>query len=323
MRQFVEIAKKLELTSIALGCLTRKELCAAFARVNPNTAMTLQNSYNWRSGRSVPRTFSLFEDWAAAVGVEEGPHFVMSSSLNEFVRVLGDKFALPDELLEAFGGPMSGGAAAPLPADEGDTVAWGKGSLLRGSFLGLSPSWSPIQRGRLLCGVATFEIADGCVSASYRENVLGRTIVFTGSGMTDGRSCQVNLRCEANGGAYFMAFHLPSLPGNLAGGIFAGTALYDPNSEPTASALLLVRNHGAPLSDLDSILDYLDADESALAVCFDRLGYGRDPAFAAEREILRLLVGGDDPSMVLVPRDRFGRAAMLLDRRQLEASGPS
>ena len=40
MRQAVDIAKKLELTSVALGCLTRKELCTAFVRVNPNTMMT-------------------------------------------------------------------------------------------------------------------------------------------------------------------------------------------------------------------------------------------------------------------------------------------
>ena len=43
MRQAVDIAKKLELTSVALGCLTRKELCTALVRVNPNTIMTLQN----------------------------------------------------------------------------------------------------------------------------------------------------------------------------------------------------------------------------------------------------------------------------------------
>src|SRR3546814_938288 len=56
MRRAVDIARKLELTALALGCLTRKELCAAFVRVNPNTIMTPQNCYNWQSGRSVPRS---------------------------------------------------------------------------------------------------------------------------------------------------------------------------------------------------------------------------------------------------------------------------
>src|SRR3546814_18562938 len=101
MRRAVDIARKLELTALALGCLTRKELCAAFVRVNPNTIMTPQNCYNWQSGRSVPRSFGVFEDWAAVIGIAEGPLFVMSSGLSEFVGGLGGNFALPADLMRS------------------------------------------------------------------------------------------------------------------------------------------------------------------------------------------------------------------------------
>jgi hypothetical protein len=320
MKQVIDIAKKLELTSIALGCLTRKELCAAFQRVNPNTSMTLQNSYNWQRGRSVPRNFSLFEDWAAATGLSQGPHFIMSSALDEFIDALGEKFALPERLLESYG--RSAASTATVPTDDGEDPTWRNGALLRGSFLALSVAWSPMQRGRLLCGAIAFQTEGGRVAAQYVENVLGRAIVFNGSGAEDGKTGQVALRCEANGAAFLMAFHLPPLPGNLAGGVFAGNALYDSNSEPTACSLLLLRNHELPHADLEVVTGYQDLDESVLADWLERLGYGRDPERVAEREMLRLLHGVDGPTVSL-RRDALGHAAILLDERRFAAAGRS
>lgn len=319
MQQIVDVAKKLELTSIALGCLTRKEICAAFARVNPNTVMTLPNSYNWQSGRSIPRNFGVFEDWATVCGIDEGPHFVMSSSLSEFVRVLGDRFGLPDELLASFGPPPEPEPSAPFDA-AGDTT-WSAGALLRGSFLAVSPSWSPVQRGRLLAGAMTFEPAAGNVVARYQENILGRTITFSGTGRTDGQICQLMLECEANRGIYLMAFHLPPLPGNFAGGVFAGSALYDPNSEPMSSAIVLLRNHALTPAELVAASEYMDPDPAPIANCLERLGYGRDDGLAVEQELLRLLDGGDDRPSVSVRRDLIGRAAVMLDRRRFETQG--
>lgn len=322
MRQVVDIARKLELTSIALGCLTRKELCTAFARVNPNTIMTLQNCYNWQSGRSIPRSFSVFEDWAVAVGMAEGPHFVMSSSLGEFVRVLGDRFALPDELIAAYRSPSpEADAAKSVRAGEGETLAWDSTALLRGSFLALSPSWSPVQRGRLLAGALTLDADGGGVTALYQERILGRTVDFTGRGIADRLTCQLSLQCEANGSTFLMAFHLPALPGNLAGGVFAGNAIYDPNSDPTASMILLLRNHALPPAGLEETLAYLEPDETALADYLDRLGYGCDPALAFEREVLRLLAGDTAGPCVSVPRDAIGRISVMLDQRRLDLTG--
>jgi len=328
MRQVIDIAKKLELTSIALGCLTRKELCAAFARVNPNTVMSLQNSYNWQSGRAVPRNFSLFEDWAAAVGLSEGPHFIMSSSLDEFARVIGAKFALPDGLLASFGRSPAqtptpeSARAEPMPRAEIEPAEWRNGALLRGRFLVLSLSWSPVQRGRLVFGVIDFDAgADGSLTAHYLENVLGRMIAFNGSGLEDGKTGQVALRCDANGATFLMAFHLPPLPGNLAGGILAGNAIYDPNSEPTASPILLLRNHQLPPAALESMAGYRDLDDAAIAGCLEQLGYGRDPAFEAEQAMRGLLAGEAGGSLVSVGRDALGRVAVLLDRRRLQAIG--
>ena len=320
MRQTIDIARKLELTSIALGCLTRKELCAAFQQVNPNTVMTLQNSYNWQSGRSSPRNFSLFEDWAAALGLTAGPHFVMTCTLEEFVQALGERFSLPDRLLESFG--QRPAAETGAPATDAEGAAWRNGALLRGSFMAVSLSWSPMQRGRLLCGTIDFDVQAGRgLTATYRENVLGRMISFTGGGVEDGRTGQLTLQCDANGASFFMAFHLPTLPGNLAGGVFAGNALYDPNSEPTASAILLLRNHQLQPAELEQAAGYRELDEPNLAELLDLLGYGRDPGLAAERALIDLLTRTGDVSMVTMARETLGPAAVMLDDRRMGSTG--
>lgn len=321
MAQAVDIAQKLKLTSIALGCLTRKELCTAFARVNPNTLMTLQNSYNWQSGRSIPRSFSIFEDWATALGIPEGPHFVMSSSMNEFVRVLGEAFSLPDELLKSFGYSSTGIVTEDSsPSVDGSEAMWSGGSLLRGSFLALSMSWSPSQHGRLVCGPMTLETSGTGLSATYREIVLGQTISFLGTGVADGRTCQVMMQCSANGGSFLMAFHLPPLPGNLAGGVFAGSALYDPNSEPTASTIVLLRNHVLSLDQLTDISGYLPAETDAIGSRLENLGYGSDPDQAAERGILGLMLGDGTAPTVTVRRELIAPVASLLDQRRMVVS---
>jgi len=334
MRHAVAVAEKLELTSIALGCLTRKELCAAFLRVNPQTVMTLQNSYNWLSGRSVPRTFSLFEDWALALGLDEGPHFVLSSSLEEFAAALGRKVVLPAGLLGSLGGGSAATAAAEdraarsaaeglapaaAPAPTGGT-AWRNGALLHGSFLALSHSWSPEQRGRLLGGALTLQVEEGGrIAADYLERFLGRSVRFSGSGLEDGRTGQLTLRCEANAATYLMAFHLPALPGNLTAGVFAGTALYDPNSEPTASGILFLRNHALDREALEAACGYEDLDSDALARLLALLGYGEDPDRAAEQALLALLSPAATGPLLSLPRDGLIAAATLLDRRRLSA----
>lgn len=319
MRRAVDLGKKLELTSIALGCLTRKELCAAFARINPHTILTLQNSYNWMSGRAAPRSFSLFEDWAQVLELDEGPHFILSSSLMDFARALAHKSLLPENLLgsleeapEHDAAPVTGNGSAP----------WRNGALLKGSFLAISISWSPAQRNRLLVGTMSLgPRAAGRLEARYVEALLGEKVVFQGSGLEDGRTGQLSLQCEANGASYYMSFHLPPLPGNLAGGIFAGNAIYDPNSEPTAGAILFLRNHLLPEKELEAVSGYHDLEEASLARCLALLGYGEESQRQAEGALLGLLLRQGGEPLVALPRAALAQAAALLDQRRLTSLG--
>lgn len=314
----IDIAKKLELTSIALKCLTRKELCARFRTINPDTALTLQSSYNWLRGRSLPRSFGVYEDWAAVLDLPEGAHFIMSSSLDDFVRALTRKIDLPRELLDGIAPRPDTPAVAPQPAGSPRPI-WRNGALLTGQFLALSPAWSPTQRGRLLIGALSLHSRDGLVSAEYVEKVLHRTLRFTGSGIEDGRTGQLTLQCDANAGTFLMAFHLPLLPGNLAAGVFAGITVYDPNSEPTASPILFLRIHGLAAEALVAAIGYEDATPAALAPWLDKIGYGTAVDLELETALLDLLAGSPNGPLLPLQRDRMSEVAMLLDRRHLVA----
>ena len=318
MARTIDLARKLELTAIALGCMTRKELCTAFIQVNPNTILTLQNCYNWLGGRSTPRSFSLYVDWAQLLGLDEGPHFIMTSTLEAFTERLASKLDLPEELL----GSMKAG---PPQSGEGEMYAplapsWRANALLQGSYLVLSLAWAPTARGRLLGGALLLDATnDGELRAEYLETILGQKVRFEGRGMKHGRSAQLALTCTANAETFFMALHLPIIPGNLGAGVFAGNTVYDFDSAPSACTALLIRNHALTQEELDAQTDYLDADADALSELLRNLGYGRDPACAAEKALLPLLTTASDIPLIKVERDALTRAANLLDERHMRA----
>jgi hypothetical protein len=320
MTRAVDVAEKLDLTAIALGCLTRKELCAAFFRVNPTTVLTLQNCHNWIAGRSVPRSFSFYEDWAQVLGLDEGPHFVMTTTLATFTERLATKIGLPEVLLAALNkSPLAEAEPRVEPADA-PTPSWRTNALLHGSFLVLSLAWAPTARGRLLGGALLLGAGgDGELRADYLETVLGQMVRFMGRGMKHERTAHLTLKCMANGGTFFMALQTPILPGNLGAGVFAGNTVHDFDSAPSACPALLVRNHALTQEGLESRTDYLDAGVEGLAGLLEDLGYGRDPAYAAENALLHLLTTVSDIPLIAIRREALAGAATLVDERRLRA----
>jgi hypothetical protein len=318
----VDVAKKLNLTANALGCLTRKELCAAFFQVNPNTVLTVQNCHNWLGGRSTPRSFSLYEDWAKVLGLEEGPHFLMTSTLAAFTQRLAIKMDLPEALLASFNDslPKSGKAEPQQEAADASAFSWRTNALWKESYLVLSLAWAPTARGRLLGGALLLEASDdGDMRAGYLETILGEKVRFEGRGVKHESTAQLALTCMVNGRTFFMALQLPVLPGNLGAGVFAGNAVYDIDSAPSACPALLVRNHALTQDELEDRADYLDADAELLGGLLEDLGYGRDPAYAAENALLPLLTTASDLPLITVQREALTRSATLIDERRLRA----
>jgi hypothetical protein len=320
MARTVDVARKLDLTAIALGCLTRKELCAAFFRVNPSTVLTVQNCHNWAAGRSIPRSFSLYEDWAQVLGLEEGPHFVMTSTLATFTQRLAAKMDLPEALFAALDNSLLAEAAPRVESADAPAPSWRMDALLHGSFLVLSLAWAPTARGRLLGGALLLGASgEGELRADYIETVLGQRVRFTGRGMKHERTAHLTLTCMANGGTFFMALQTPILPGNLGAGVFAGNTVHDFDSAPSACPVLLIRNHALTQDELEARTDYLDAGTEMLAGLLEDLGYGLDPACAAEKALLPLLMTASDIPLITVRREALTSTATLLDDRRLQA----
>src|SRR5262245_48901037 len=59
-----DIDRKLRLTAALLGAVTRKDLAAAFRRVNPATPFDIDRANKWLQGRARPREPQVYEDWA-------------------------------------------------------------------------------------------------------------------------------------------------------------------------------------------------------------------------------------------------------------------
>ena len=107
------LALKLKLTALALGCPTNKELCARFAAVNPATLFVTQNAYKWLSGKAMPRTSSVYEDWARVLGGALTAPFLASSSFEEFQHAICARFGVPETVLATLRGEAG---LRPVPA---------------------------------------------------------------------------------------------------------------------------------------------------------------------------------------------------------------
>jgi hypothetical protein len=116
----VDIDRKLSLTAALLGAHTRKELAAAFRKVNPRTSFDVERANKWLQGRARPRERQIYEDWARVLDVGRSGAWIADCDLDSFLAVLCDAHAEDREVLvrraRAFGPEGDRGAAAPAAA---------------------------------------------------------------------------------------------------------------------------------------------------------------------------------------------------------------
>ena len=65
-----DIDRKLRLTAVLLGTVARKDLAAAFRRVNANTSFDIGRADKWLQGRAQPRERQVYEDWAKVLELD-------------------------------------------------------------------------------------------------------------------------------------------------------------------------------------------------------------------------------------------------------------
>jgi hypothetical protein len=83
-----DLAIKLRLTSAVPGCGGRKDLCARFRAANPATHFDLERSHKWLQGRAVPRSATVYEDWAKVIGTQKPGSWIAGCSVEAFLEEL-------------------------------------------------------------------------------------------------------------------------------------------------------------------------------------------------------------------------------------------
>lgn len=284
-----ELSRKLQLTTIALGCPTSKELCARFAAVNPNTAFTAQNAYKWMRGKATPRLSSVYEDWARVLGDDFTGAFVAASSFEEFARHVQLRHRVPEAALAKLStAPADVGSSAGTDDQAGSLVplVWQSSNVLCGRYLAISFAWSRGEAGRLILGIMDITPSpEGVPEVRYTESLFGQRVAMTGQVSGDGRAAQSVLQCTFSRRLYFLALQVPSPPANIVGGILAGCALHDPNTRAITGRMVLVRDRSGAVEPQHAV-DYRDATVQALEVEIGNLGYVASPQRTRATELL-------------------------------------
>lgn len=252
----VEFAKKLRLTTQALGCVSQKELCTRFLELNPNTEFQLANSYKWIQGRALPRSGAVYDDWARLLDLGKSAQFLTSCTLSEFVEALTARYPHIDD-----GSIIS----------DGDAGIFSLATLLQGSYAMYSLAWSKAARGLFIRG--SLQIAPGAgdeILATYSEQVAGGTLHFDGRVSVYHRAIHIILQDQKHQHSVLLTCHMPAPPANVLTGIIAGSAYHDPESRPMAVRLICIRNlaAGSDLAErnryLEGSLEEFDDDIAAL-----------------------------------------------------------
>ncbi|MFO1162808.1 MAG: hypothetical protein U1E60_28505 [Reyranellaceae bacterium] len=136
------IDRKLRLTAALLGVVARKDLAAAFRRVNATTPFEIGRADKWLQGRSQPRELQVDEDWSKVLELDRPGQWVADCDTDAFLDAICLRHGRDREsLLNAIEPSGSRNASVPGTALE-----------LAGTFVSYSHAWSPYFRGRLIRG---------------------------------------------------------------------------------------------------------------------------------------------------------------------------
>ncbi len=82
------IDRKLRATAAVLGLVTRKDLAAAFRRVNAATSFDIERAHKWLQGRSSPRDARLYQDWVLVLDIDQSAEWIATVLTVEVTRAL-------------------------------------------------------------------------------------------------------------------------------------------------------------------------------------------------------------------------------------------
>lgn len=270
----LSFAQKLAVTAVLLGCSTRKELCARFRAANPATEFDLERSFKWMQGKALPRSMTVYDDWARLLGTQRGAAWLAGCSVDAFV----DEVC---RLFQADAAEVHQRAARFLGERAG---AGGDG--LSGDFVSYSWAWSPFRQGWLIRGTLALRPApSGRVAAVYSEQLERQAGVFRGSGMRTGRTLLLALSGD-EGEHMAQSLLLSGRPNDCFCGIMQGFTLAGTTPEASGCRIVGMRlpDGGAPQG-----LGYLQPEAEAVARDLEACGFAPTLADRLGGAVLRFL----------------------------------
>lgn len=293
----LSFAQKLGVTAALLGCATRKELCARFRAANPATEFDLERSFKWLQGKSLPRSITVYDDWARLLGVTRGGAWLAACSTDAFVQEVCALFQADPADVQAQAAVFLGARA--VAATDG----------LGGDFVTYSWAWSPFRQGRLIRGTLELRTAPaGRVAAVYSERMESHTGVFRGGGTRNGRTLQLAL---AGQDADFMAQSLlvSGRPSDCFCGMVQGFTTAGTTAEVSACRIVGMR---LPEGRAAEGPCYISADPATIARDLGLCGFDPEVAEDLAAAVLRFLGQSNGERPMKVSADDLTEVARAL-----------
>lgn len=276
------IAQKLRLTAALLGTIARKDLAAAFRRVNANTSFDTGRADKWLQGRAQPRERQVYEDWSKVLELDRPGQWIADCEIEVFLDEICARHGRdPEALLSSLdlSGSRSNGRGRALE--------------LAGTFVCYSHAWSPYFQGRLIRG----ELSVGAASGPNRQLVTYTEVLPTGRLEVKGtmaagkRTLHVEVSDTLGGVPVFTFCLFPaSPPTSVLAGLLFGATIHGPDIQPTVTRIVMVRLP-APTSWLRSADAYLAPNDS-VAKELATLGLHIENPAAVDRGVTEFLYGG-------------------------------
>ncbi|MDX8483317.1 hypothetical protein RFN28_33445 [Mesorhizobium sp. VK24D] len=308
----LNIAQKLRLTSVVLGTATRKDLAAAFRAVNPKTAFDVGRADKWLQGRAQPREYSVYDDWAKVLRLEQPGAWIAESELPAFTAAIATRHGIDSAELERRAG---------MHFDASAHDGRGLGSGLPGTYACYSCAWSPYYRGQLIKGRLSIEAGPGAhgLTATYREILPTGQLQFGGPVTPAKRGLYVHLKEAGGDTQFFLCLFPQTQPVSVLGGYMCGSAIIGPEAQPSITRILLVRlRDAAPAAETWG--GYLPPDGS-IAADLASLGIVIEHPEAVDRQLGQFLSADSDDGANQVPPAEFRSILDVFDRHWLQQAG--
>ncbi len=229
-----DIDRKLRATAAVLGLVTRKDLAAAFRRVNAATTFDIERAHKWLQGRSSPRDARLYQDWVLVLGIDQSAEWVANCELSAFLDTIATRYNVSREALYRQSTSMH--AARTSNANEAS-------SSFAGTYVCYSNAWSPYFRGRAIRGALL--IANATTAAvpqiTYSETLPTGQLQVSGAMSVSSRAMHMTLKDPTGDTQFLFCLFPPTIPVRVLGGLICGATVIGPDPSPSVTRIIMIR----------------------------------------------------------------------------------